>query len=142
MANRPSKWGAEIQKQIKFLAKKGFTDAEIGKAIGVATRTIGNWKEKHPEFFKQLKGWKDEADEKVERALYERATGFTCKEDKVFCSKDGEVTVVPTEKHYAPDPVSCIFWLKNRQPDKWREKHELGLDKETAKFIFNIGKGK
>ena len=28
------------------------------------------------------------------------------------------------QQHYAPDVTAQIFWLKNRQPDKWREKQE------------------
>jgi hypothetical protein len=27
-------------------------------------------------------------------------------------------------KHYPPDPTAAIFWLKNRQKDKWRDKRE------------------
>jgi hypothetical protein len=26
-------------------------------------------------------------------------------------------------KHYPPDVTACIFWLKNRQPEKWRDVH-------------------
>ena len=29
------------------------------------------------------------------------------------------------DKHYAPDATAAIFWLKNRQPDKWRDKQEV-----------------
>ena len=28
-------------------------------------------------------------------------------------------------KHYPPDPTAAIFWLKNRQPDTWRDKVEV-----------------
>jgi hypothetical protein len=33
----------------------------------------------------------------------------------------------PLEKYYPPDTTAAIFWLKNRQKDKWRDKvdHEL-----------------
>jgi hypothetical protein len=27
-------------------------------------------------------------------------------------------------RHYPPDPTSMIFWLKNRQPQDWRDKQE------------------
>jgi hypothetical protein len=39
----------------------------------------------------------------------------------------GEITVTPLVKHYAPDPVACIFWLKNRRPDLWRDKVDHSL---------------
>jgi hypothetical protein len=38
----------------------------------------------------------------------------------------GVPIVVPFEQHYPPDTVACIFWLKNRRPDLWRDK--VGLE--------------
>ena len=35
-------------------------------------------------------------------------------------------------EHFPPDPTSMIFWLKNRQPDKWRDKRETGDDEGDA----------
>jgi hypothetical protein len=29
---------------------------------------------------------------------------------------------VPYTEHCPPDTTACIFWLKNRRPDLWREK--------------------
>jgi hypothetical protein len=31
----------------------------------------------------------------------------------------------PYIEHYAPDVTAQIFWLKNRRPDRWREKQEI-----------------
>ena len=46
-------------------------------------------------------------------------------EEKVYVSKDGEVTRVAVEKHYPPDVTACIFWLKNRMREEWRDKQEV-----------------
>jgi hypothetical protein len=27
-------------------------------------------------------------------------------------------------EHYPPDTAACLFWLKSRQPDRWRERIE------------------
>ena len=53
---------------------------------------INYWKEKHPEFLQSVKRGKKIADAKVSNALYSRAVGFECDEDKVFCNSQGEVT--------------------------------------------------
>ncbi len=29
---------------------------------------------------------------------------------------------MPTVKHYPPDTQAASLWLRNRQPDKWRDK--------------------
>lgn len=125
---RPSKFDqlTDLDKaNLERLARKGFTDKEMAEFIDVTEQTFNNWKKAKPKFFESLKDWKAEADHKVERSLYERATGFTCKEDKIF-NDSGKAMVVPTEKHYPPDTTACIFWLKNRDKENWRDKVELG----------------
>ena len=52
---------------------------------------------------------------------------------------NGETIVVPTVKHYPPDPISAIFWLKNRQRKKWRDK-PLETDADE-KLKFRVGYG-
>ena len=31
----------------------------------------------------------------------------------------------PYVEHVPPSDVACIFWLKNRRPDLWRDTHQL-----------------
>lgn len=122
MAGRPSKKDTIDYKQLEFLCKKGFTDVELATFFGVTEKTINNWK-KDKIFLQSLKDWKVEADEVVEKSLYQRAIGYDAPETKVF-NNNGKLLTIDLIKHYPPDPTSMIFWLKNRQPDKWREKPE------------------
>jgi len=39
-------------------------------------------------------------------------------------------------KQMAPDTTAQIFWLKNRQPDKWRDKKEIDAN-VTAKMSID-----
>lgn len=121
---RPSKFDKIDKAQIEKLARKGWTDAEMADFHGVTDRTWDNWKKAHPEFFRSLKDWKAEADEKVERSLFERAAGYTHPEEKIF-QHEGRVVRAETTKHYPPDSTAMIFWLKNRRPEDWRDKHEV-----------------
>jgi hypothetical protein len=93
--------------------------------IFVSEATIDNWKLKHEDFARALKAAKAPADDRVERSLYARANGYEYDSEKIFCNKDGQVTRVPVRKHVPPDTTSCIFWLKNRRPDLWRDRHEI-----------------
>lgn len=117
---RPSILTDKIALKIFFLARKGLTDKEIAKIFDVKAQTVNNWK-KSKEFFDSLKQNKAEADAIVERSLFERACGYEHGHEEVFCNARGEVTRVKTVKRYPPDPTAMIFWLKNRQPDKWRD---------------------
>jgi hypothetical protein len=121
---RPTKYKPEITVQAHILAEHGFTDKEIAEVFAVTEQTLNNWKRKYPQFFESLKAGKEIADQKVVQSLYERALGYSHPEVHIT-SFQGSVTKTDIIKHYPPDPTSAIFWLKNRQPDKWREKHEV-----------------
>jgi hypothetical protein len=127
---RPSKFDSIDLSKVEQLAKRGWTDKEMSDFFEVNEATWNRWKDKHPEFCKSLKDWKLEADSKVERSLYERATGYKAPEDKIF-NHNGEPMVVPTTKHYPPDTTAAIFWLKNRKKEEWRDKQEV---ENTHKF--------
>jgi hypothetical protein len=133
---RPSKYSPEILRQAPILAEKGFTDEEMAQVWGVNVDSVYEWKKVHPEFSEALKGGKEQADSRVERSLFERATGYS-HPDTHISNYQGDVTVTPIVKHYAPDTVAAIFWLKNRRPAEWREKvehdHKGGIQLEITK---------
>ena len=117
-AGRPTKYNEEVLRQAKILYRKGFTDAEVAETLGVDESTITEWKQVHPEFSASLKDWKDEADHKVERSLYERAQGYMI-----------------DDKFVPPDTTACIFWLKNRKSKQWRDKTEQEHSGQVNVFI-------
>jgi hypothetical protein len=77
----------------------------------------------HKEFAEAQKRGKAPADERVVESLYNRTLGFTRK-----------------GKYYPPEVTACIFWLKNRRPDEWRDRqdqrHTIVRDNRTAAEII------
>lgn len=118
---RPTKYKPEFENQALILAEKGFTDVEIADVFGVKEQTITNWKKKYPQFFASLKKGKELADQKVVQSLYQRALGYSHPEVHITAFQ-GCVTKTNIIKHYAPDVTACIFWLKNRDKENWRDK--------------------
>lgn len=111
---------------VRILAEYGHTDDFMADVFQVNIATWHSWKKQHPAFFKALKGWKAVADDKVERALYERATGYEWEEDAVVWDNFRKERVkVRLEKRLPPDTNACRFWLNNRRPQQWREKVEV-----------------
>lgn len=103
-------------------ARDGLTDEQLAQKIGVSCSTLYSWKAKYPEISEALKKGKEVVDVQVENALLKRALGYEYQEQRVEISdKDGK-KVVQTIKHVAPDVGAAAFWLKNRRPDKWRDK--------------------
>jgi len=121
---RPTKYKPEYADlAFKFCLLKA-TDEQLAKFFDVPTRTIDNWKKRYPEFLQAIKRGKEEADARVSESLYDRAMGYE-HEDVDIRVVQNKIVKTKIIKHYPPDPTSMIFWLKNRQPQTWRDKHDL-----------------
>lgn len=129
---RPSKYNDTIPETIYKLCLLGATDEEMASILSINTDTFYEWKKKYPKFSEALMNGKLLADANVAKSMYQRACGYEHKEDKIF-NNSGEPLIVPTVKHYPPDTGAGTLWLKNRHPDKWRDKiehdHTTGGDK-------------
>ena len=90
--------------------------------------TLYEWKKKFPEISESLKRGKEVVDRQVENALLKRALGYEYEEvkEKFECGVMTERTV--TKKEVVPDTTAQIFWLKNRKPEKWRDKPQEVVD--------------
>lgn len=95
-------------------ARDGLTDEQIAGNIGINPATLYDWKGKFPEISEALKKGKEVVDYQVENALLLKA----------LC---GDVT-------------AQIYWLKNRRPDKWRDKpvNEVNADGNLADLIRGL----
>ena len=140
---RPSKYNKDFHPKLaRLLAEKGLTDKQMAEELGIVESTFHKWKKDYIEFSESLKSAKEEPDQKVERSLFERATGYVNKNAvKIFMPANAEEPVyAPYEEHVAPDVTACIFWLKNRRPDRWRDKQELGLSGELTVKKHDLSK--
>lgn len=104
--------------KIEGWARDGLTDKQIAHNIGIADRTIYEWKKKYPQLAQALKKGKEVVDRQVENALLKSALGFSYIEETVTNAGD----IVQTKKYSKPNTTAQIFWLKNRKPSDWRDK--------------------
>lgn len=118
---RPSLYSRDCVERAYRLCLLGLTNEQLAPHFGVDVRTVQRWSEEHPEFCQALKQGREEADTKVAESLYKRALGYSHDSVKIF-NNEGVPLVVPFVEHYPPDVAACIFWLKNRHSDKWRDK--------------------
>lgn len=93
-------------------ARDGLTDEQIAKNIGITVSTFYEWKKKYSEISESLKKGKEVVDYEVENALLSSAL-------------EGNIT-------------AQIFWLKNRRPDKWRDKQKEETDKTALDKLDSI----
>lgn len=108
----PSPYDAKMHPKLAFwLAQAGLTMDQMAAELGVHIDTVYEWQKKHKKFSDAIKSGKETPDDEVEASLLRKAKGFTYTEDG-------------KERTAHPDTVACIFWLKNRRPDKWRDRRE------------------
>ncbi len=111
-------------------ARDGLTDEQIAKNIGIRRPTLYDWKKKYSDISDALKRGKEVIDYEVENALLKRALGYKyneiTQEQVKVNTGEGMITLMqPTKivtKQVAPDVGAAAFWLKNRRPDKWRDR--------------------
>lgn len=108
--------------KIEGWARDGLTDEQIAKNIGISRSTLNVWKDRYSDISDALKRGKDVIDRQVENALLRRALGYEYEEVKEKFEYGVITERTVTKKEVVPDTTAQIFWLKNRKPDKWRDK--------------------
>lgn len=93
-------------------ARDGLTDEQIAHNMGIVTSTLYDWKKKYSEISEALKKGKEVVDIEVENALLKSAL-------------EGNIT-------------AQIFWLKNRKPNRWREKQSIEHTGEVSTKLSDI----
>jgi transcriptional regulator with XRE-family HTH domain len=127
---RPTKYNPDLHVALgEAWAAAGKTDKQIAEKLGVSESTLNLWKNEHPEFSESLKRGKAGPDDQVEASLFARATGYSYDSEKLLVVSDGKdvgshVERLPVVEHCPPDVTACIFWLKNRRPEQWRDRVE------------------
>lgn len=141
---RPTDYKEEYNDLAYKYCLLGATDAQLAEYFEVSIATIHNWKKEQPKFLDAIKKGKEQADIEIVDSLFNKAKGFTRKVEKTFKLKTTQNGIGSTEKlektedeiYIPPDTTAIIFWLKNRQPDKWRDKTEV----ETTQGKIDLSK--
>lgn len=115
-------------------AREGLTDEQIAKKAGICRDTLYRWMREHPDISDAIKKGKAPVDIEVENALLKSALGHVVKirkpikvrtkkqlKDKGTIEEE-HIEYAEEEVYIPPQTVAQLFWLKNRRPDRWREK--------------------
>ena len=117
---RPTLYKEQYAEEVYRLCLLGMIDTQLADIFEVSEKTLNQWKKAHPKFYQSMKKGKEIADGEVASALYSRAIGMTVP-DVHIANYMGDTIVTDIDKHLPPDVQAARFWLKNRQPEKWRE---------------------
>lgn len=142
---RKSMFRDHMYKEGEKLAALGMIDNEIAEFWGVSRRTLKRWMANKPDFCHIIKKAKSEADLQVESTLFKKAKGYDYIERhyeyRIPPGKNGKgkktleepVRYLTKEvtRHVQPDIAAIIFWLLNRQRERWKDKRQLKIAPDT-----------
>lgn len=128
------KFSKEIIEKICKHLKAGSTITSACEAVGISRETFYDWMNKKPDISDTIKKAMAIPDKKVENALFKTATGsfrYTERHYEQIKDAKGKATemqlVKTVKKRGLPNVTAQIFYLKNRKPEEWKDRHELGL---------------
>jgi hypothetical protein len=127
---RPSKYKPEFPEMARKFCLLGATDKRLAELFEVTESTISEWKLQHPEFSEAIYAGRDMADAEIAESLYHRAKGYSHEEDDIRTvalggNQGSEIVITRTTKHYPPDTQAASLWLRNRHPQRWRDKVDI-----------------
>jgi len=99
---------------------------------------LKEWRKEHAELEAAIKAGRDVADGAVAEAMYKLAIGHTIYQDDIKVI-DGEVVVTRLEKQVSPNATACIFWLKNRHSELWRDTYRKELTGADGTPFVDLG---
>ena len=133
-AGRPSPYKPEFAGIARRLCRNGATDIEVADILGISVRTFYRWCLLHDEFTAAVSVGKAAADDRVERALYQRDVGYDHVTEKIVTPRAGAPVVMPLMVHIPADVRAAMHWLAIRRPRPWARPAEPP-DTDIARLI-------
>jgi len=109
--------------QIKEWLDAGLYDKNIAANIGIAQKTLIEWKNQYPVVHTLFLNSRRVAVHNVVNALYKSALGFHEKEQVI--DNKGKKQIV--NKYYAPNVAAGIFLVKNWSPHDYKDKWDIDV---------------
>lgn len=127
---RPSVYRPDADPQaVRKMLADGKTIEECAAYLKISKSTLYEWIKEHAEFSNAVDEGQEAAINQVEKSLFQRATGYSVKAEKLIVvsqGKDGsEVERHSLVEHYPPDTNAAKFFLINRRGKKWKDKQVI-----------------
>jgi hypothetical protein len=120
---RPTLYRPEHADQARRAYERGTCDEDVAEELNIGTATLYRWRRKYPDFAAATAIGKAQADDRVERALYQRAIGFEYRAERAFLAAGtAKPVIVRYTKRVLANPHAALRWLRIRRPEEWRER--------------------
>ena len=121
--------------------RSGVSVSKIAEKIGISAKKLERLAKKNKVLSEALMYDREQTDAMVEEALLKKALGFFVSEERRVLKANGQEEVTTVSKEVPPDVTAASAWLKNRCPDKWRDKpseNDNGVMKRLEEIMGGI----
>ncbi|MDD7758788.1 MAG: helix-turn-helix domain-containing protein [Aerococcus suis] len=137
-------------KKVEAWAKKGLTNEQIAKNMGVGRQTLAGWRKKYPCLDDALKKGREPVVEELVNQTLKIAMGYPYEESKVEeeLDEDGNVIGMKRTTYYRyalPNSSMAMFLLKNWKPNEYRNYNDMTkkqIEADIAKTQSEVEKAK
>jgi hypothetical protein len=132
--------------KLEAWSRDGLPYEDIAHNVGISVSTLKEWRNKYPAISEALSRAREVADIRLENSMYQQATGYTYDEIiKVpkLNPETGKVELVIDKvitRWMAPDYRATSFLMRNRMPEKWRDKPpEMETERgDSVEVVFDV----
>lgn len=131
-----SKYRDDFPELAEKYAKQGLTDDQIAGKLGIGKVTYYSYQNKYPNFLNSIKRGKIPVNLEVENALLKRALGYEYDEITRTIVDKEVVSIKIIKKHVIPDVAAEFIWLKNRVPERWKDRQDIDITIDNLNPLY------
>lgn len=131
-----AKYNREVVEKIcKLLSSDSYTVQEVCDMVGITRSTFYKWEREKKQFAHLIKKAREQFEANMiaeaKKSLRKKITGYEVEETRFVLgkTKEGDKPIVKekvvTKKHVAPDTTALIFFLSNKAPDEFKNRHTI-----------------
>lgn len=143
---RKTLYNDEMPYLAQMWARYGLTDEQIWHNLGIGKDSFYSFIKLYPEFSDAIKEGRKPVNYEVENSLLKKANGYEVTEEVIEYEPDenGKPQIKSKRiitKHIAPDTGAAVFWLTNRDKDRWKQTRHLDVttkDKELPGVEIHV----
>lgn len=144
---RKEKYTTHVKPYLKDITKwirKGEPEYIIFEKLGVSETRWYEYKKNKRELREAIKRGEQHLTKHVESMLYKKCSGYEVEETKTLIEKDGKgkekKKIEKITKHIIPSDTSIIFFLKNKDPENWKDRQEFkgDINQKIQNIVIDI----
>jgi hypothetical protein len=144
---RPNLYVSHVKPRLLEIEKwysNGVTDAQVAENLNVGLSNYYRYKGRFRHLREAIKRGSEVACDNMEGAVYKSGMGYNYEEvhtESFVEEKDGKKVhqkVVKIAKHVPGNVGAQAFFLKNKRPELWKDRHELDFNKLPPVRLFDV----